>query len=103
MELRLDAEAIDAVGAELVGSVCDTGIGIPPDKLGAIFDAFTQVDGSDSRRYGGVGLGLAIARQLVETMGGTISVTSAPGSGSTFRFRVRLPTAGVAVGHARAV
>jgi PAS domain S-box-containing protein len=65
-------------------SVKDTGIGIPEDRRHAIFDSFTQADGSSSRRYGGTGLGLTICKQLTELMHGQISVESAPGVGTTF-------------------
>jgi|GEM_PF-785753 len=68
------------------GSVEDTGIGIPLDRQEMIFDAFSQADGSISRRYGGTGLGLTITRVLLEKMGGRIWVTSQPGKGSTFEF-----------------
>ncbi len=73
---------------EIEFAVSDTGIGIPPHKLQTIFEEFTQVDSSTTRKYGGTGLGLAISRRIVESMGGTLSVTSALRAGSTFTFSV---------------
>ena len=77
----------DAVGLRLW--VRDTGVGIAPEKQAGIFDSFSQVDSSTSRRFGGSGLGLAISQQLVELMGGRIWVESEEGKGSTFHCTVR--------------
>ena len=78
----------DAVGLRLW--VRDTGVGIAPEKQAGIFDSFSQVDSSTSRRFGGSGLGLAISQQLVELMGGRIWVESEEGKGSIFYCTVRL-------------
>jgi signal transduction histidine kinase len=82
-----EARSAEVRGIELV--VADTGIGIAAADLETVFESFTQVDGSMTRAYAGSGLGLAICRELVELMGGTITVSSRPGSGTTFV--VRLP------------
>lgn len=69
-------------------SIADTGIGIEPEKIGYVFSAFTQADETFTRRFGGAGLGLALSRKLAELMGGSITVESAPGKGSTFHLQL---------------
>ena len=88
LRVARDADASDP-GA-LRFTISDTGIGIPGEKLGAVFERFTQADSSTTRRYGGSGLGLTISKRLVELMGGRIWVESALGKGSVFSFAVPL-------------
>jgi len=93
VSVRVSLSESRANDAELMFSVEDTGVGIPPDKQQLIFDAFSQADGSSTRRYGGTGLGLAICLQLVRGMHGRIWVDSTPGKGSTFHFTARFDRA----------
>ena len=86
-----DPEADDPTGLSF--SVRDTGIGIPPEKMEAVFQSFTQVDSSATRKYGGTGLGLTIASRLVELMGGELEVISEVDTGSVFRFAIHLALA----------
>lgn len=81
---------VGAEGDQLCIAVCDTGIGIAPERLAAIFDPFTQADASMTRRFGGTGLGTTISKQLVELMGGRIWAESTLGAGTTFHVRTPL-------------
>jgi PAS domain S-box-containing protein len=88
--LRVTPDADSPVPGALRFTITDTGIGIPGEKLGAVFERFTQADSSTTRRYGGSGLGLTISKRLVELMGGRIGVESEVGKGSAFFFSVPL-------------
>ena len=88
--LRVTPDADSTVPGALRFTVSDTGIGIPGEKLGEVFERFTQANSSTTRRYGGSGLGLTISKRLVELMGGRIWVESEVGKGSVFSFAVPL-------------
>ena len=88
--LRVTPDANSTVSGSLRFTIADTGIGIPSEKLGAVFEPFTQADSSTTRRYGGSGLGLTISKRLVELMGGCIRVESDVAKGSVFSFTVPL-------------
>ena len=87
-EVRIGVEVmeVDAERTTLKFAVRDTGIGVAPDKINSLFSAFTQGDGSTTRKYGGTGLGLAVCKKLVELMGGHIGAESELGEGSCFHF-----------------
>lgn len=88
VSVTVEPSTISERSRRICFSVRDTGIGIPPDLFHQLFISFSQIDNKRARRRGGTGLGLAICRQLVELMGGTISVDSAPGKGSDFKFDI---------------
>ena len=87
-EVNIEVQQLESPGpgVMLQFTVRDTGIGIPPDRIGSLFHAFTQVDASTTRRFGGTGLGLSIVSKLVSLMGGTVGVESEEGAGSRFWF-----------------
>jgi PAS domain S-box-containing protein len=93
--VHVDAEPAGAGKHRLHLAVRDTGIGIPQDRMGRLFESFSQVDASTTRRYGGTGLGLAISKRIVELMDGTMWVESEEGKGSTFHIGLTAPEAKV--------
>jgi two-component system, sensor histidine kinase and response regulator len=95
--LMIRSGGVTEEAAAIEFHVSDTGIGIPADKLEHIFRPFEQADGSTTRKFGGTGLGLTISRQLVRMMGGDLTVTSAPGKGTTFSFTLTLPQSNAVV------
>ncbi len=90
-DVRIEADYRDAEAAQLHIRIKDTGIGVCPEQRDRLFQRFSQIDGSNTRSYGGAGLGLAISKGLVELMGGEIGVESQPGRGSTFWFTLTAP------------
>jgi protein-histidine pros-kinase len=111
-EVEVHARLLTRAEGEVTVAIAvrDSGVGIAPDKLEAIFGAFSQADSSTTRKYGGTGLGLAICRRLVDMMGGSLHVSSTVGSGSTFEMALRLgvvaesqPLAAAELGGSRAL
>jgi PAS domain S-box-containing protein len=89
IELSVRAQPLPDARTELQFAVRDTGVGIPSEAVGRLFQSFSQLDASTSRRFGGTGLGLVISKRLTELMGGAMWVKSSPGKGSTFSFTLR--------------
>jgi len=88
VKVEVSGRKLDASNHEIRFSVNDSGVGIPENRMNLLFQPFTQIDSSTTRKYGGTGLGLAICRNLAEIMGGTIWVDSQLGKGSTFYFTI---------------
>ncbi|HEX3880693.1 MAG TPA: MHYT domain-containing protein [Bryobacteraceae bacterium] len=95
VKLKVTLENVTDQQCHAVFTIKDTGIGISPEKLNLLFSPFVQADSSTTRKYGGTGLGLAVCKELVALMGGSVSVESVEGSGSTFSFSVKLEAASV--------
>jgi signal transduction histidine kinase/ActR/RegA family two-component response regulator len=93
IEIRVRCPSVTADSATIEWAVADTGIGIAPDRLGAVFEEFVQADASITRRFGGSGLGLAISKRLAEQMGGELRVESTLGEGTCFTLSLILPLA----------
>lgn len=89
--LKIELQKKTPTEVELLFSVNDTGIGMSPKQVSNLFQAFSQADGSITRKYGGTGLGLAISKSLVELMGGTLQVSSELNKGTSFYFTISLP------------
>ncbi len=93
--IQVKADTIETNNSPLTFHIIDTGIGIPENKLQAVFESFSQAHSSDTRKFGGTGLGLTISKQLVELMGGKIAIESEEGAGTIFSFTINYPIGSV--------